>query len=81
MGVLIEAIANKTFPSREKLLSILILFIGTIFAGGIFDGIGQELSIKGITFGLLAAITFSNYIYLQVGVFLLMFQSTQKAFL
>lgn len=34
MGVLIEAIANKTFPSREKVLSILILFVGTVFAGG-----------------------------------------------
>ncbi|MEX3622968.1 DMT family transporter [Viridibacillus arvi] len=63
MGVLIEAIANKTFPSREKVLSILILFVGTVFAGGIFDGLGQQLSIKGIIFGLLAAITFSLYIF------------------
>ncbi len=63
MGVLIEAIANKTFPSREKLLSILILLVGTVFAGGIFEGSGEQLSIKGITFGLLAAITFSFYFF------------------
>lgn len=63
IGVLIEAIANKTFPSREKLLSILILFVGTLFAGGVFDGLGQQLSIKGIIFGLLAAITFAFYFF------------------
>lgn len=63
MGVLIEAIANKTFPSREKVLSIIILFVGTMFAGGIFEGLRQQLSMKGILFGLLAAITFSLYIF------------------
>ena len=79
MGVLMEAIANKTLPSRDKVLSIAILFVGTVFAGGVFDGIGPELSTKGIIFGLLAAITFPC-IYLQVDVYLLMFQFTQKAF-
>jgi len=63
MGVLIEAIANKTVPSREKVISIIILFVGTLFAGGIFEGLGQQLSMKGILFGLLAAITFSLYIF------------------
>lgn len=63
MGVLIEAIANKSFPSREKVLSIIILFVGTMFAGGVFEGLGQQLSLKGILFGLLAAITFSFYIF------------------
>ncbi|ODV56641.1 MULTISPECIES: EamA family transporter [Lysinibacillus] len=63
MGVLIEAITNKTFPSREKVLSIVILFVGTMFAGGVFEGLGQQLSMKGILFGLLAAITFSLYIF------------------
>lgn len=65
MGVLIEAIANKAFPSREKLLSILILLLGTVFAGGLFDGSIQQLSIKGIIFGLLAAITFSFYFFVS----------------
>lgn len=42
IGVVIEAIANRTFPSREKVISILILFAGTLFAGGIFEGLGQS---------------------------------------
>ncbi len=38
IGVIIEAIANRTFPSRDKIISILILFAGTLFAGGVFEG-------------------------------------------
>lgn len=42
IGVIIEAIANRIFPSRDKIISILILFAGTLFAGGIFEGLGQK---------------------------------------
>ncbi|MFD0767462.1 DMT family transporter [Bacillus sp. CGMCC 1.60114] len=63
IGVLIEAVANKTFPSREKIVSIIILFIGTLFAGGVFEGLGHSLSTRGIIFGLLAAVSFSFYIF------------------
>ncbi|SDZ38513.1 DMT family transporter [Bacillus sp. 166amftsu] len=63
IGVVIEAVANKTLPSREKVISILILFAGTLFAGGVFEGLGQNFSTKGIIFGLLAAVSFSFYIF------------------
>ncbi|RAN86538.1 EamA family transporter [Bacillus sp. SRB_28] len=63
IGVVIEAIANRTFPSREKIISIIILFAGTLFSGGVFEGIGQNFSTKGIIFGLLAAVSFSFYIF------------------
>lgn len=63
IGVVIEAIANKTFPSREKIISIIILFTGTLFAGGVFEGLGHNFSTKGIIFGLLAAVSFSFYVF------------------
>jgi drug/metabolite transporter (DMT)-like permease len=63
IGVTIEAIANRTFPSREKIISIIILFAGTLLAGGVFEGLGQNFSTKGIIFGLLAAVSFSFYIF------------------
>ena len=46
IGVVIEAIANRTFPSREKVISIIILFAGTLFAGGVFEGLGQKFFYK-----------------------------------
>ncbi|MGG1147930.1 EamA family transporter [Bacillus wiedmannii] len=63
IGVVIEAIANRTLPSREKVISIIILFTGTLFAGGVFEGLGQNFSTKGIIFGLLAAVSFSFYVF------------------
>lgn len=80
IGVVIEAIANRTFPSREKVISIIILFTGTLFAGGVFEGLGQNFSTKGMIFGLLAAVSFSFYV-LQVGVLLQKFRLIRKAFL
>ncbi|MDN4100353.1 multidrug transporter [Bacillus cereus] len=63
IGVLIEAVVSKTFPSREKLLSILVLFLGTLFASGILEGLGQHITLKGVIYGLLAAIVFALYIF------------------
>ena len=69
IGVVIEAIANRTFPSREKVISIIILFAGTLFAGGVFEGLGQNFSTKGMIFGLLAAVSFHS-MFSPVGVLL-----------
>ena len=63
IGVVIEAIANKKLPSREKVISIIILFAGTLFAGGLFEGLGQNFSTKGIIFGLLAAVSFFFFFF------------------
>ena len=80
IGVIIEAIANRTFPNRDKIISILILFAGTLFAGGVFEGLGQSFSTKGIIFGLLAAVSFHS-MFLQADASLQMFRLIRKAFL
>lgn len=63
IGVIIEAIADKKFPGKEKWLSIILLFIGTPFAGGIFNGESLEYSLSGVLFGLLAALFFALNIF------------------
>ncbi|MGC4377650.1 DMT family transporter [Fictibacillus sp. Mic-4] len=63
IGVLIEAIANKAFPGHDKILSIIILFIGTLLAGGLLEGLAKNFSISGMLFGLLAAVSFAFYIF------------------
>ena len=49
IGVIIEAIANRTFPSRDKIISILILFAGTLFAGGVFEYSDKVFLRKGLS--------------------------------
>ncbi|MBM7703227.1 EamA family transporter [Metabacillus iocasae] len=62
MGVLIESVAQKQVPSQSKVISILILAVGTLLAGGVF-GTQQMLDKIGLMYGLLSAITFALFIF------------------
>ncbi|HZG72326.1 MAG TPA: DMT family transporter [Chondromyces sp.] len=64
IGILIEALYQRKMPSRIKLISVLLLWIGTLLAGGTGTGgihIGEAW--KGILAGLLSAITFALFIF------------------
>lgn len=63
MGVLIESLINRKWPSTNKLIAIVFLFIGTLLAGAIFGQPLSALSIRGAGFGLLAALLFALYMY------------------
>ena len=64
MGVAIEAVSLKRLPSRMKLISVLLLWAGTFFAGGL---VSMQVSItenlEGIGFGLAAALFFALYLF------------------
>jgi drug/metabolite transporter (DMT)-like permease len=63
IGVLLEAMAERTAPSWEKVVSITILTAGTFLAGGIVEQQGLSLDGKGVIFGLLSALTFALFIF------------------
>jgi len=65
MGVVLEAIIARTFPSRGKVIAVLILFAGTLLAGGLFEGLAHNFTIIGIVFGLLAACSFTLFIFVS----------------
>ncbi|WP_110926498.1 EamA family transporter [Bacillus massiliglaciei] len=63
IGVFLESLVTRKLPSRNKLLAVILLFAGTLFAGSFFGQPLAGLSLKGIGFGLLAALFFSLYIF------------------
>ncbi|RHW38999.1 EamA family transporter [Neobacillus notoginsengisoli] len=63
IGILFESIADKRFPSREKIVSVAILLIGTFLASGMVGSSYAALNLKGTIFGLLSAVTFSFFIF------------------
>ncbi|OAB46847.1 EamA family transporter [Paenibacillus antarcticus] len=65
IGVVIESIMTRTWPSKSKLVAILLLVIGTLMAGAIFNQSLSSLSLKGVLFGLLAALFFALYMVLS----------------
>ncbi len=65
IGVLLEAAADRRFPSRGKIISIIILIMGTLLAGGVIGESSGPLNIKGVVYGLMAAFTFALYMFVS----------------
>lgn len=64
IGMFIDCILHKRWPSRIENISLIILFSGTILAAGIIDVDLSNIPWQGWAFGFSAAITFA--IFLQI---------------
>jgi len=63
MGVLAEAIMTRTRPDKPTLVSLLLLFLGTLLAGGLLENGGlQQFQPLGVMFGLLSAVSYTFFI-------------------
>ena len=63
MGVILEAVIKRRFPSRNACISVIILLSGTVLASGILGGIGSMNPI-GVIFGLGSAFFYTINMYL-----------------
>ena len=62
MGVLIEMILDKKAPSKLKIVSVIIVLIGTLLATNIFKN-DVQLDWHGIMWGMLAAASFTTTMF------------------
>ena len=58
MGVLLEMILTKTIPSKRKIISVVVVLIGTALATNLINA-DTNLNILGLGSGLLAAVSFT----------------------
>lgn len=65
MGVLLEAILNRKLPEKNKLISLIPLVIGTLFATNVFTNGLSNLHWLGLLFGLLSAISYTLFVMLS----------------
>ena len=65
MGVVMEVILTKKRPTKAKLVSLLILLAGTLFASGAFETNSAHLSLIGIMWALLSAVSYTLVIYVS----------------
>lgn len=63
IGVLLEAITKRQWPSKLQLSTLLLLFIGTGLAAGFTNSIKAATPAIGIVLGLLSAVSYTLFIY------------------
>ncbi len=61
ISIVIEWVVFKKKPHKMQIIAAVIVFVGTLFAGGIFNE-SLQLNSKGIIFGFLAAISYSIFL-------------------
>lgn len=62
IGSVIDYFVNKTLPSKNKILAIIVVLIGTVLATNLL-GTEQNLDWRGIFWGFLAAVTYTGSLY------------------
>jgi drug/metabolite transporter (DMT)-like permease len=62
MGVLLEMILEKKLPSKQKVISVFIVLIGTVLATNLINN-EVQLDWHGIMWGLLAAASFTTTMF------------------
>ncbi|WP_052759681.1 EamA family transporter [Paenibacillus sp. DMB20] len=63
MGVVIEAIVHRTRPSKRSIVSVAILLLGTVLAGGVIGADHLQLNWKGTLLGLAAALMMALFVF------------------
>ena len=65
IGIVIESVAHRKWPSYDKVIAIPFLLGGTLMAGGIFELGKIGIALNGSIWGLLSSITFALFIFLS----------------
>ncbi|WP_144510588.1 DMT family transporter [Bacillus sp. FJAT-22090] len=59
IGTLIDCILRRRLPTRPEVISLIILFVGTILAAGVLDVDLSGIDWRGWVYGFAAAVSFS----------------------
>ena len=62
MGVLVEMVLDKKLPSTQKIVSVIIVLIGTILATNLMNN-QTQIDWRGIMWGMLAAASFTTTMF------------------
>lgn len=65
MGLILDALIDKKRPSKTHIIAVSFLLIGSLGAVNIFNLKSMTLPLMGITWGLLAAVSFTGFIFVS----------------
>ncbi len=62
IGMLFDCIANRRLPKRIELISLILLFGGTIFAAGVIGADISGIPWQGWAWGMASAVSFASFV-------------------
>lgn len=62
IGMLFDCIAKKRLPKRIEVLSLVLLFGGTIFAAGVIGADISDIPWQGWAWGMASAVSFASFV-------------------
>lgn len=65
MGLIVDMIKDRRSPTKEKLIAVFMLLIGSILAVNIFTNDLKNLPPLGVMWGLLAAVSFTSFLFVS----------------
>lgn len=65
IGMLFDCIANKRLPKRIEVVSLLLLFGGTIFAAGVIGADISDIPWQGWAWGMASAVSFASFVMIN----------------
>jgi drug/metabolite transporter (DMT)-like permease len=68
IGTLLEWLIARKRPTSGKIISIIILLIGTVLSSGVLINGVTEMPLSGFIWGMLSAVTFSAFIFVSSAV-------------
>lgn len=80
IGIVIQIVATKRFPTKAEVIAALVIFCGTLLSSGFFEANLEGLNPLGIVCGLLSAVSCAFFVHLSGRVEVRM-QSIQRGFI
>ena len=62
MSLFLDALVKRKLPTLLQIGTVLLVLLGTAFAGNLFGSTYQDISLEGIGFGLLAALFYTIFL-------------------
>lgn len=62
ISIILDFVIFRKKPAGIQLIAGIIVLIGTLFAGGLFNNNATDVSVEGIVYGMLAAFCYATFI-------------------
>ncbi|MEJ8755871.1 DMT family transporter [Pontibacter sp. H259] len=62
MSLILDSIVKRKLPTLLQVGTVILVLLGTAFAGNLFSGSFEEISLTGVGFGLLAALSYTFFL-------------------